>query len=191
MLGHKISQTKFKRQKSQKVFFLTTIVRNQTSIIEGKLENSEICGNQPRPEQLLIKEEIKREIKISWEKKGRKHSISNLMACNKSKCKREVLCACMLHSFSHVQLFATLQTVACQAPLSMGFSRKEFWSGLPCPPPGYLPNPGIEPTSLASPELQADSLPTELPAKPGYSEMPTLIKRDISNNLTLHLMELE
>ena len=50
-------------------------------------------------------------------------------------------------------------TVARQAPLSMGFSRKEYWSGLPLPSPGYLPNPGIEP---GSPAVQADSLPTEL-----------------------------
>ena len=51
-------------------------------------------------------------------------------------------------SLSHVQLFATPWTVVCQAPLSMGFSRQEYWSGLPYPPPGDLPNPGIEPTSL-------------------------------------------
>ena len=50
-------------------------------------------------------------------------------------------------------------TVACQAPLSMGFSRQEYWSGLPFPSPGDLPNPGIEP---GSPALQADSFPTEL-----------------------------
>ena len=50
-------------------------------------------------------------------------------------------------------------TVACQAPLSMGFSRQEYWNGLPFPSPGDLPNPGIEP---GSPALQADSLPTEL-----------------------------
>ena len=50
-------------------------------------------------------------------------------------------------------------TVACQASLSMGFSRQEYWSGLPCPPPGDLPNAGIEPTSLTFPALQADSLP--------------------------------
>ena len=50
-------------------------------------------------------------------------------------------------------------TVAGQAPLSMGFSRQEYWSGLPCPPPGDLPNSGIEPGSLA---LLADSLLTEL-----------------------------
>ena len=48
---------------------------------------------------------------------------------------------------------ATLWTVALQAPLSMGFSWQEYWSGLPCPPPGDLPNPGIEPTSLMSPAL--------------------------------------
>ena len=47
----------------------------------------------------------------------------------------------------------TLWTAACQAPLSMGFSRQEPWSGLPCPPPGDLPDPGIEPESLISPAL--------------------------------------
>ena len=50
---------------------------------------------------------------------------------------------------SHVWLFVTPWTVACQAPLSMGFSRQEYWSGLPCPPPGDLPYPGIEPMSPA------------------------------------------
>ena len=48
-----------------------------------------------------------------------------------------------------------------KVPLSMGFSRQEYWSGLPFPPPGDLPDPGIEPVSPVSPELQADSLPTE------------------------------
>ena len=56
-------------------------------------------------------------------------------------------------SLSHVRLFATPWTVAHQAPLSMGFSSQEYWSGLPCPPPRDLPNPGIEPTSLTSPAL--------------------------------------
>ena len=51
------------------------------------------------------------------------------------------------------QLFVILWTVARQAPLSMGFSRQEYWSGLPCPLPGDLPNPGIEPASLMSPAL--------------------------------------
>ena len=63
---------------------------------------------------------------------------------------------------SHVQLFATPRTVACQAPLSMGFCRQECWSGLPFPSPGDLADPGIKPTSLA---LQADSLPHEPPGK--------------------------
>ena len=64
---------------------------------------------------------------------------------------------------SHVQLFVQPWTVACQAPLSMGFSRQEYWNGLPCPPPGDLPDPGIQPRS---PALQADSLPSEPPGKP-------------------------
>ena len=55
-------------------------------------------------------------------------------------------------------------TIAHQAPLSMGFSRQEYWSGLPCPPTGDLPDPGIEPRP---PALQADSLPSEPPGKLG------------------------
>ena len=66
---------------------------------------------------------------------------------------------CVLSRFSRVWLFATPWTVAHQAPLSMGFSRQEYWSGLPCPPPVDLSDPGIEPASPASPSLQADSLP--------------------------------
>ena len=56
-------------------------------------------------------------------------------------------------NFSHSQLFATLWTVAHQSPLSVGFSRQEYWSGLPCPPPGDLPHPGTDPESLMSPAL--------------------------------------
>ena len=62
-------------------------------------------------------------------------------------------------------LFATPWTVAYQAPLSMGFSRQEYWSGLPFPFPGDLPNPGIKPRP---PELQADALPSEPPGKPNF-----------------------
>ena len=57
--------------------------------------------------------------------------------------------------------------VACQAPLSMEFFRQEYWRGLPCPPPGDLPDPGIELASLKSPALLADSLPLP-PESPGY-----------------------
>ena len=65
-------------------------------------------------------------------------------------------------SLSHVQLFATPWTVACQAPLSMGFSTQEYWSGLPFPSPEDLPNPGIKP---GSPALQADALPSKPPGR--------------------------
>ena len=61
------------------------------------------------------------------------------------------------------RLFAIPWTVVYQAPLSMGFPRQEYWSGLPFPSPGDLPNPGI---ALGSPALQADSLPSEPPGKP-------------------------
>ena len=59
--------------------------------------------------------------------------------------------SCVLSCFSRVQPFVTLCTVANQAPLSMGFSRQERWSTLSCPPPGDLPNPGIESASFMSP----------------------------------------
>ena len=68
--------------------------------------------------------------------------------------RRACVCTCML---SRVQLFATLWTIARQTP-SMGFSKQEYWSGLPCSPPGDLPNSGVEPASLAASALQADSL---------------------------------
>ena len=66
-------------------------------------------------------------------------------------------------SLSRVQLFGTPQTVAHQALPSMGFYRQEYWSGLPFPSPGELPDPGIEP---GSPALQAGALPSEPPGKP-------------------------
>ena len=74
--------------------------------------------------------------------------------------------ACRLGCFGHVRLLVTPQTVARQAPLSMGFSRQEYRSGLPCPPPGDLPDPGIEPRSLTSPAWQVGSLPLVPPGKP-------------------------
>ena len=57
---------------------------------------------------------------------------------------------CVLSCFSRVQLFITHWTVACQTPLSVGISRQEYWSGLPCPHPEDLPYPAIEPVSLIS-----------------------------------------
>ena len=71
--------------------------------------------------------------------------------------------ACMLSPFSRVRLFATPWTVARQAALSLGFSRQEYWSGLPFPPSGDLPDPGIK---SGSPALQPDSLLSEPPEKP-------------------------
>ena len=71
------------------------------------------------------------------------------------------VCMCVLN---RVRLFTTPWTVACQAPLSIGFSRQEYWGGLPFPSPGDLPNPGIKP----SPALQADSLLSEPPGEPNH-----------------------
>ena len=71
-------------------------------------------------------------------------------------------------SLSHVRIFEISWTVAHQAPQSMEFSRKEYWSGLPFPPPGHLPNPGIKP---GSPTLRANVLPSEPPGKQGIRKM--------------------
>ena len=88
--------------------------------------------------------------------------ISNMLHC-KCNCFLLVLVICMLSHFIHVVFFATPWTTACQAPLSMGFSRQEFWNGFLCPPARNLPGPGIEPASPVSPAFQVDSLPTEPP----------------------------
>ena len=73
----------------------------------------------------------------------------------------------MLSHFSCVQLFASPLTVACQGPLSMEFSRQEFWSGLLLPSPGDLPDPRMEPRFPVSPALAGGFFTTEPPGKPG------------------------
>ena len=70
------------------------------------------------------------------------------------------------HELSYDQLFATLWTVACQDAMSMEFPRQEYWGRLPFPPPGYLPNSGIEPSLLHLLHWQAGSLPAERPGNP-------------------------
>ena len=93
-----------------------------------------------------------------------------------------VLCLVMSDS-------ATPRTVARKAPLSMGFSKQEYWSALPCPPPGALPTPGIKPRS---PALQADSLPSEPPGKPmntrvgSLSLLQGILPTSESNRCLLH-----
>ena len=72
---------------------------------------------------------------------------------------------CVLRRFSNVRLFETLCTIAHQSPLSWGFSRQEDWSGLLCPPPQDLPDPGIESTSVVSPALAGRFLPLAPPGK--------------------------
>ena len=79
-------------------------------------------------------------------------------------------CAGVLSCFNRAQLSVTLCTIAHQAPLSMGSSRQEYWSGLPCPPPGGLPDPGIQSASLNSHALAVGTLSL---APPGKNEMRT------------------
>ena len=79
----------------------------------------------------------------------------------------------MTYSLSCIPLFATPWTVAHQAPLSVGFSRQEYWSGLPCPSSGNLPHPGFKPRSS---ESQADSLLSEPLGKPHLSARNHFIK---------------
>ena len=72
----------------------------------------------------------------------------------------------VLRCFSHIGFFVIPWTVACQAPLSMGFPRSEYWSGSPFPPPGDLPNPGFELLTPVAPALAGRFFTTELPGKP-------------------------
>ena len=85
------------------------------------------------------------------------------------------ICFCVhAQLFSHIRFFAAPWTVACQTPLSMGLFRQEYWSGLPFPPPGNLPNWGIKPASSASPSLAGGFFTTEQHGKPTYlSLLPT------------------
>ena len=96
-----------------------------------------------------------------------------------TKCHLPRMGVCVLSSFCRVQLFVTLWTVVCQAPLYMGFSRHKYWSGFSCPPPGGLPYPEIKPAFLKYPVLNGRFfffffffLPLALPGKPlpGMSE---------------------
>ena len=89
-----------------------------------------------------------------------------------------------MKSLSPVPLFATPWTVAYQAPPSMEFSRQEYWSGLPFPSPGDLPDPGIAP---GSPAFQADALTSEPPGKPNLDSL--LKSRDITLPTKAHLVK--
>ena len=89
-----------------------------------------------------------------------------LVICKQYNCVCVCVCVCVL---SRVQLFATPWTIAHQALLSMNFPRQEYWSGLPCSPPGDLPDPEIEPTSFASPVLAGIFFTTMPPGKPQYN----------------------
>ena len=83
-------------------------------------------------------------------------------------CVLKAVCVRMPSPFSSAHLFVTLWTVACQAPLAIGFSRQKYWSGLPCRPPGDLPDPGIGSASrvLCLLQWEAGSLPLVPPGKP-------------------------
>ena len=87
----------------------------------------------------------------------------------------------MVSYFSYVQFFATLWTVAHQTPLSMRFSRQEYWNELPCPPPGDLPNPGIDLTSLRSPTLAGGFFTTS-----ATRETLTALYKVVKNSLELN-----
>ena len=95
-------------------------------------------------------------------------------------------CACVLRLFSHVPLCATPWTTVRQAPLSKGFSRQEYWSGLPCPLPGNLPDPRTEPESLVSPALAGRFFTTSAPREAlKVPENTSIVKIKIFFKLTV------
>ena len=98
------------------------------------------------------------------------------------------VCVYVLSHFSHVWLFVTLWIIVLQAPLSLGFSRQEYWSGLPCLPSGDLLNPGIKPMFPASPAFQVDYLPTEPPGKP-YSISQNWCRLELAHQHLTHFVD--
>ena len=101
------------------------------------------------------------------------------------------VCTCVLGCFSHVRLFATLWTTAHQAPLSMGFSRQEYWIGLPFPSPGNLPDSGLNPRLFHLLHWQLDSLPLEHLGIPGREVYyPDLFFKKIFSSWDFHWIKL-
>ena len=98
----------------------------------------------------------------------------------------DLLPACLLSHFSRVQLFVTPWIVALQAPLSVGFSWQEYWSGLPFPPPGDIPDPGIEPVS---PAVQVDSLLLSHRESPVTCQVGLKGSFSINNGLIAHISQ--
>ena len=84
--------------------------------------------------------------------------------------------------FSRVQLFVTIQISACQAPLSIGFSRQEYWPGWPSPPPGNLPDRGIKPTSLTSPAFASGFFTTTATGEAYESESHSVMSNTLRPN---------
>ena len=102
--------------------------------------------------------------------------------CEQRACVRSVH-ACVLRCFSPVRLFATLSTVTRQASLFMGFSRQEYWSELPCPPPGDLPDPGIEPAALHCRWILCPLSHLESPNREEKVKMGRAMKRKTKENV--------
>ena len=120
------------------------------------------------------------------EEYGKMTSVTMIYFCSSYERTQEscfpcISVTCVLSHFSCVQLFVTLWTVAHQTPLSMRFSRQDYWSRLPCPPPGALPDPGVKPTSLISPALAGGLffffffLPLAPPGKALFKSQPSQI----------------
>ena len=116
-----------------------------------------------------------------WTERGNEYSLN--VCCKSSVCYKGMACASML---SHVWLCVTLWTVARQAPLSMGFSRQEYWNGLPFPTPGNLPDPGIEPMSPVFPALQTDALQLSHLGRPWVTKKKKKHKNFLLKNYLLN-----
>ena len=94
----------------------------------------------------------------------------------------DIVGVCVLSHFSYIRLFVTLWTIVHQVPPSMRFSRQEYWSGLPCPPPGDPPNPGIKPVSLMSPALAGRFFTTSTTWEAQHSWSVSQFSRSVVSN---------
>ena len=106
-----------------------------------------------------------------------------------TRCHKQSACVCA-KSLSRVQFFTTPWTVACQASLSMVFSRQEYWSRFPCPPPEDFPNPGTEPASLTSPALAGGFFTASTTWEAPIGRISQFSRSGVSDSLWPHGLQL-
>ena len=152
---------------TRKRCYCNSVTANPTSISQKPIRKHLLNQSIPKVKINAVSSE---EIRVIGRPKPEVQFLKPGSITWNSKCKTSHSWQCMLSHVSHAWLLVTLLSVTRQAPLSIGFSRQEYWSGLPYSPPGDLPHPGTEPTSLMSPALAGGFFTTEPLRSPSDTE---------------------